>query len=66
ERVGALLQGAPQAQACIKALLVRYAETPWQAYRQSLPQTLAEVRSGEEARDGLASFFEKRKPRWMA
>jgi len=66
ERVGELLKGGPAAQARIKALLVRYAETPWQAYRESLPQTLAEVRSGEEARDGLASFLEKRKPRWMA
>ena len=64
ERVAELLKGGPEARARIKALLVRYAETPWQAYRDSLPRTLAEVRSGEEARDGLASFLEKRKPRW--
>ncbi len=66
ERVGELLKGGPQAQARIKHLLVRYAETPWQAYRESLPRTLAEVRGGDEARDGLAAFFEKRKPGWMA
>lgn len=66
ERVGELLKGGPLAQARIKALLVRYAEMPWQAYRESLPETLAEVRSGDEARDGLASFLEKRKPKWMA
>lgn len=66
ERVGELLKGGPQAQARIKELLVRHAELAWQAYRESLPQTLAEVRSGEEARDGLASFLDKRKPRWMA
>ena len=65
ERVGELLKGGPSAQARIKQLLVRYAELPWQAYRESVPQTLAEVRSGDEARDGLAAFFEKRPPRWM-
>lgn len=66
ERVEELLKGGPEAQAHIKQLLVRYAEIPWQAYRESLPQTLAEVRGGEEARDGLGSFLEKRKPRWLA
>jgi 1,4-dihydroxy-2-naphthoyl-CoA synthase len=25
---------------------------------------LAEVRAGEEAKDGLSAFFEKRKPSW--
>ncbi len=65
-RVAELLKGGPQAQTRIKSLLARYAEMPWQAYRESLPNVLAEVRSGEEARDGLASFLEKRKPRWMA
>jgi 1,4-dihydroxy-2-naphthoyl-CoA synthase len=29
-----------------------------------VPETLAHVRSGEEAKDGLAAFFEKRKPKW--
>jgi methylglutaconyl-CoA hydratase len=65
ERVNALLAGAPHAQARIKSLLELWADTPWEEYRGSLPRTLAEVRSGEEARDGLAAFFEKRKPKWM-
>jgi methylglutaconyl-CoA hydratase len=65
ERVGELLQGGPQAQARIKQLLVRWAESGWEDYRRSLPETLAAVRSGDEAKDGLAAFLEKRKPRWV-
>ena len=65
ERVQALLGGAPQAQARMKRLLERWADSTWEEYRAALPRTLAEVRSSEEARDGLAAFFEKRKPRWV-
>lgn len=65
ERVAELLKGAPQAQGAIKQLLVRWADLPWEEYRRSLPETLASVRSGDEAQDGLAAFLEKRKPRWL-
>ncbi len=65
ERVAELLKGGPQAQARIKQLFERWAEAGWAEYRASLPQTLASVRSGEEARDGLAAFLEKRKPGWV-
>jgi methylglutaconyl-CoA hydratase len=64
ERVLALLAGAPEAQKRIKMLLELHGEVSWEEYRGALPRTLAEVRSGEEAREGLAAFFEKRKPRW--
>jgi methylglutaconyl-CoA hydratase len=63
--VQALLAGAPGAQRRIKALLSVWADSGWEEYRTGLPRTLAEVRSGDEARDGLAAFFEKRKPRWL-
>lgn len=66
ERVQALLQGAPQAQGRIKTLLELWGDSGWEEYRSGMPRTLAEVRSGDEARDGLAAFFEKRKPRWIA
>jgi methylglutaconyl-CoA hydratase len=66
ERVQQLLMGAPAAQRRIKTLLELWADSPWEEYRSALPRTLAEVRSGEEARDGLAAFFEKRKPRWTS
>jgi methylglutaconyl-CoA hydratase len=64
ERVRQLLAGAPHAQARIKSLLELWADTPWEEYRSALPRALAEVRSGDEARDGLAAFLEKRPPRW--
>lgn len=65
ERVQALLAGGPNAQRRIKTLLELYLESSWEEYRSALPRTLAEVRSGEEAREGLAAFFEKRKPKWF-
>lgn len=66
ERVQELLKGAPAAQRRIKTLLELWADSPWEEYRAALPRTLAEIRSGEEARDGLSAFFEKRKPRWTS
>jgi len=49
----------------VKTLLELWGDSPWEEYRAALPRTLAEVRSGDEAKDGLAAFFEKRKPRWQ-
>ncbi len=65
ERVGELLKGAPEAQKRVKMLLELWADSAWEEYRSAVPRTLAEVRSGEEARDGLSAFFEKRKPKWI-
>jgi methylglutaconyl-CoA hydratase len=65
ERCAELLKAAPEAQRRVKQLLERWADTPWSDYRAALPATLAEVRGSEEAKDGLSSFFEKRKPRWL-
>ena len=47
-------------------LLELYADSAWEEYRAALPRTLAEVRGGAEARDGLAAFLEKRKPAWQS
>ena len=65
ERVTELLKGGPRAQGRIKMLLEHWADASWEEYRSGLARTLAEVRAGEEARDGLAAFFEKRKPKWL-
>src|SRR5262249_20746429 len=65
ERVAELLKGGPKAQERIKKLLVTWADTSWSVYRSALPRTLAEARSGDEAREGFGAFFEKRKPKWM-
>ena len=66
ERVQQLLAGGPQAQMRIKMLLELWTDSSWEEYRGSLPRTLAEVRSGDEAREGLSAFLEKRKPKWTA
>lgn len=65
DRVQALLVAGPHAQRRIKMLLEVYLDTTWEEYRSGLARTLAEVRSGDEAREGLAAFFEKRKPKWL-
>jgi len=65
ERVGELMKGGPLAQKRIKSLLHDWADSAWEEYRAALPRTLAEVRSGDEAREGLSAFFEKRKPGWI-
>jgi methylglutaconyl-CoA hydratase len=64
ERAEELLRGGPEAQKRIKMLLELWSDSMWEEYRGALPRILAEVRSGEEAREGLAAFFEKRKPKW--
>ena len=66
ERVQAVLAGAPHAQTRVKMLLELWGEVSWEEYRSALPRTLAEVRSGDEAREGFTAFFEKRKPSWVA
>jgi len=66
ERVEALIAGGPLAQRRVKMLLELWADSAWEEYRAALPRVLAEVRSGEEAREGLAAFLEKRRPPWLA
>lgn len=66
ERVHQLLCGAPAAQRRVKMLLELWGDSGWEEYQAALPRTLAEVRSGDEAKDGLSAFFEKRKPSWQS
>ena len=65
ERIEALIAGGPLAQRRIKMLLELWSDSTWEEYRAALPRVLAEVRAGEEARDGLSAFLEKRKPKWL-
>lgn len=64
--VAELLKGAPQAQARIKEILRLNADHRFSEVLELVPQHLAEVRSGDEAKEGFRAFFEKRKPAWMA
>jgi methylglutaconyl-CoA hydratase len=63
--VAALLESGPRAQARSKRLISEVADRP---IEQSLiditVRTIAEARASNEAREGLAAFFEKRKPKW--
>ena len=60
-----LLKAGPSAQAHVKRVLRMNADLTFDEVRERLPDELAEVRSGEEAKEGFRAFFEKRKPTWM-
>jgi methylglutaconyl-CoA hydratase len=61
-----LAQAGPQALARSKKLLARVAKAPiGPALSAHTAGVLAEARAGDEAREGIRSFLEKRKPRWQ-
>ena len=63
--VGALAKAGPQALARAKKLLARIAAAPiGPTLAAETAALLAEVRAGAEAREGIRSFLEKRKPGW--
>ena len=60
-----LLAGSPQAQRATKALLADVAREPdSDATREHTCRVISELRVSEEGQEGLASFFEKRRPAW--
>lgn len=65
EIVETLLAGGPLAQAASKDLLARIAGRPIDdVLREDTAQRIAVVRATPEAKEGIAAFLEKRKPRW--
>ena len=63
--VAAVLEGAPDAQARSKRLIAEVADRPaGAAVIDWTVRAIAEARASEEAREGLAAFFAKRKPHW--
>lgn len=63
--VEACLKGAPKALASAKELLRVVVESPRGPDLMRFSATrIAEMRVGDEAREGLAAFIEKRKPNW--
>jgi methylglutaconyl-CoA hydratase len=63
--LAALATGGPGAQARAKALIFDVAERPVTPAITALTALrIAEARASAEAREGLAAFFEKRKPAW--
>lgn len=60
-----LLGGSPQAQRATKALLADVAREPdSKATREHTCRVISELRVSAEGQEGLASFFEKRRPAW--
>jgi len=65
ERVGQLLQAAPGAQATAKELIHTVAFRPKESTRDYTAETIARRRAGDEGREGMSAFLEKRKPWWQ-
>lgn len=62
-----LLAGSPQAQRATKALMATVAQAPdSDATREHTCQVIAELRVSQEGQEGLASFFDKRRPDWTS
>jgi methylglutaconyl-CoA hydratase len=65
--VAALLEAAPGAQARAKRLIAEVESRPLSDTTMALTaQVIADARASTEGREGLAAFFEKRKPSWRA
>ena len=63
--LGFLLEGGPGAQVRSKQLIAQVTARPIEESVIGITvRTIAEARASEEAREGLAAFFEKRKPVW--
>lgn len=65
ERVAALLQAAPGAQAAGKELIRVVAFQEKTAVREYTANLIAQRRASAEGREGMGSFLEKRKPYWQ-
>jgi len=65
ERVAALLQAAPGAQASVKELIHTVAFRPKETMREYTAETIARRRASDEGREGMSAFLEKRKPWWQ-
>ena len=66
--VAALLAGGPFAQSEIKRLLRRVTgrgSAPDESMLNDTARWIAKIRAGDEAREGLTAFLERRKPRWI-
>lgn len=66
--VDALLAGGPAAQAEIKRLIRHVtgrSEPADESMRAETARWIARIRAGDEAREGLTAFLERRKPGWI-
>src|SRR6202167_5133020 len=59
-----LLEASPTSLALTKRLLLRYDEEQWRRELELPTQENAQIRATDDFREGLASFLEKRPPKW--
>jgi methylglutaconyl-CoA hydratase len=65
--LGQLLQGGPNAQREAKQLIADIAGKPIdESLTDETARRIAAVRASDEGQEGMASFFDKRKPAWVA
>lgn len=64
EKVVALLEGGPGAQAACKEIVREVATLEREAAKEAMARRIAGLRTGEEGQEGLSAFLEKREPRW--
>jgi len=64
ERVKALLSSGPYALNVCKQLLQKVPLLDFEDAKEYTADVLATLREGEEAQEGMAAFFEKRRPTW--
>jgi methylglutaconyl-CoA hydratase len=64
ERVQQLLSSGPYALNICKQLLQKVPLLDFEEAKTYTADVLARLREGEEAQEGMAAFFEKRKPEW--
>lgn len=65
ERISNLLTSGPNALAVSKELLGNISFMPLAEAKDYTARVIAELRSGDEAQEGMTAFLEKRKPKWV-
>jgi methylglutaconyl-CoA hydratase len=65
EKVSNLLTSGPHALAVSKDLLCKISEMPLSEAKDYTARVIADLRTGDEAQEGMAAFLEKRKPDWL-
>ena len=65
EKISNLLTSGPHALAISKDLLGRISEMPLSEAKDYTARVISELRTGDEAQEGMTAFLEKRKPDWL-
>jgi methylglutaconyl-CoA hydratase len=65
EKVSNLLTSGPHALAVSKELISRIAFMSLSEAKEYTARVIADLRSGDEAQEGMTAFLEKRKPKWV-